>query len=226
MKLSIIIPTLNEAENIVSLLKALQYLRKINHEIILVDAGSTDKTIELAKKWVDFIELSKKGRAIQQNSGAKVANGDVLLFLHADTHLPETFLNEILVLKKSTNFNWGRFDVQLSGKQLGFRVIEFMMNFRSRLTGIATGDQAIFVKKEMFEQINGFSNLSLMEDIDLSSRLNKISKPYCSKLKVITSSRRWEQNGLINTIILMWWYRLQFFFGVDSHKIEQKYYSD
>ncbi|MFK5892995.1 MAG: TIGR04283 family arsenosugar biosynthesis glycosyltransferase [Pseudomonadota bacterium] len=225
MKLSIIIPTLNEESNIVALLKKLQYLRLIKHEVIMVDAGSRDTTIELAREWVDQIVLSEKGRAIQQNTAAKKATGNVLLFLHADTQLPENFLDEILVIEKNNQYHWGRFDIQLSGKNAGLRIIEFMINLRSRLTGIATGDQAIFIQKHVFDQINGFANLSLMEDIDLSTRLKKISKPYCSKLKVKTSSRRWENNGLLKTIVLMWWYRLQFFFGVDSRLLEKKYYS-
>ncbi len=225
MKLSIIIPTFNEASNIVCLLKKLQYLRKVNHEVILVDAGSTDATVELAQEWVDCIESSEKGRAFQQNAGAKKATGNFLLFLHADTFLPENFLNEILFLEQSRQFCWGHFDIHLSGNHPGLRLIEFMINLRSRLTGIATGDQAIFVKREVFDQMDGFADLYLMEDIDLSTRLNKISKPYCSKLKVTSSSRRWEKNGLIKTVVLMWWYRLQFFFGVDSKVLEKKYYS-
>jgi rSAM/selenodomain-associated transferase 2 len=225
MKLSIIIPTLNEEKNIVSLLKGLQYFRQSQHEVILVDATSTDKTVELAKGRVDKIVICDKGRANQQNAGARIARGDWLIFLHADTLLPTNFLEEICNIDLYNEYHWGRFDIRLSGPHPGFRLIEFMINTRSRLTGIATGDQAIFIRKTLFNQIGGFTNLRLMEDIKLSSSLNKISKPYCSKLKVITSSRRWEKNGIIKTILLMWWYRLQFFFGMDTKLLEKKYYS-
>jgi len=225
MQLSIIIPCLNEEENIVSLLKTLQFLRQLKHEVILADGGSTDNTIEYAEKWVDSIVVSKKGRAIQQNTGAKVANGNWLLFLHADTFLHPNFLDEFIKIDKLDQYNWGRFDISLSGLNPGLRLIEFMINLRSRFTGIATGDQAIFVRKSIFNRVGGFADLALMEDINLSSALKRLSKPYCSKLKVKTSSRRWEKNGLIKTILLMWWYRLQFFFGVDSRILEKRYYS-
>ena len=225
MKLSIIIPCLNEEKVIAKVLTSLQYLRLSQHEIILVDAGSGDKTIEIARDWVDHIVISEKGRALQQNLGAKKATGNYLLFLHADTFLPVGFIHQIEQLELSSQYDWGRFDIQLSGYHPGLRLIEYMINLRSRLTSIATGDQAIFVRKKVFQQIGGFANLSLMEDIDLSTRLKKISKPYCSTLKVKTSSRRWEKNGLLKTVLLMWWYRLQFFFGVDSKVLEKKYYS-
>jgi rSAM/selenodomain-associated transferase 2 len=225
MKLSIIIPCLNEEKNIVSLLKSLQYLRQSQHEVILVDAGSSDNTVKLARPWVDHLVISKKGRAIQQNAGAKIATGHWLVFLHADTFLHQHVEKEILKINQMHQYQWGRFDIHLSGRHSGLRLIELMINIRSRLTGIATGDQAIFVRKNAFKQIGGFANLCLMEDIYLSRSLKKISKPYCSKLKVNTSSRRWEKNGLIKTVLLMWWYRLQFFLGVDSKLLEQKYYS-
>lgn len=222
--LSIIIPTRNEASHIVSLLTPLQIFRQAGVEIILVDAYSTDATVILATPLVDSIIISVKGRAVQQNKGAALAKGKYLLFLHADTILPPQFIDEIKLCDQLHKNHWGRFDVKLSGRRIGFRIIELMMNLRSRLSGIATGDQAIFVQKKSFTDIGGFASLQLMEDIDLCSRLKKLSKPYCSKLKVVTSSRRWEKNGLIKTIVTMWWYRLQFFFGVDTHRLEKQYY--
>ncbi len=225
MKLSIIIPTLNESPHIVDFLNHLIPLCHSACEVVLVDGGSMDKTIELAKKFVDNIVVSKKGRSIQQNTGAKKATGDYFLFLHADSVLANDFLKEIEFIASSEQCQWGHFDVQLSGSHKGLRVVEYMMNLRSRLTGIATGDQGIFVSKKLFFQVGGFADLALMEDINLSSRLKQYSRPYCSKLKIKTSSRRWEKNGIFKTILSMWWYRLQFFFGVDSKKIEKRYYS-
>jgi rSAM/selenodomain-associated transferase 2 len=223
-KLSIIIPTLNEENSIVKVLNPLQYVRQLGHEIIIVDANSSDRTIEFAQVLADKIVYSEKGRAIQQNRGAKVASGNHLLFLHADTYLPAQFINEVQSCYHSKDKCWGRFDVSLSGSHKAFRVVECMMNLRSRITSIATGDQAIFVHKKCFNQVGHFKKLQLMEDIELSSRLKKISKPYCSRLKVMTSSRRWEKNGIIKTIVSMWWFRLQFFFGVDSSILVKKYY--
>ncbi|MFK5985309.1 MAG: TIGR04283 family arsenosugar biosynthesis glycosyltransferase [Pseudomonadota bacterium] len=229
MKLSIIIPTLNEAVHISKFLNNLKILcdkqLATEYELILVDGGSSDQTLKLAKNCVDKIIHSEKGRAIQQNAGAKHAIGEYLLFLHADSYLSKIFFKEIENLNSSSQLVWGRFDVVLSGAHKGLRVIEFMMNLRSRVTGIATGDQGIFVTREAFEQLGGFADLALMEDIELCARLKKQSPPYNSKLKIITSSRKWEKNGIFKTMRLMWWYRLLFYFGVDSKILEKKYYS-
>ena len=217
MKLSIIVPTFNEEKTISSLLNNISNTCNIAHEVIIVDGGSSDQTLYLADKNSNIIVESKKGRAIQQNAGAKIAKGNYLLFIHSDSFLPEKFYTDI-------KNDWGYFTVKLSGQSKAFRVIEFMMNLRSRLTSITTGDQGIFVLNNLFKEVGGFANLSLMEDIELCTRLKKKAKPYSSRLKITTSSRKWERNGVAKTILSMWWYRLQFYFGIDSKVLEKKYY--
>jgi len=221
-KLSIIIPTLNESGQIEHCLNGLQLLRQQDHEVILVDGGSIDNTVSLATPLCDCVIQSKKSRAIQMNMGAAKATGDCLLFLHADTTLPSGITDLFLRIENIEN-KWGRFDIKLSGHHFLFRIIEQCMNLRSRLTGIATGDQAVFVGKELFFSINGFPEIALMEDIAISRLLLKQSKPICFKEKAISSSRRWEKNGIIRTIFKMWFLRLLYFFHVDVNKLARIY---
>ena len=212
-KFSIIIPTLNETQSIVNCLSALQTYR-VYAEIIVVDGGSTDNTDKQALSLADKVMTSDRGRAIQMNAGANVATGDVLIFLHADTFLPKNALNRI-----ATNIDdreqWGRFDIELKGRHPMLKVVASFMNWRSRLTGIATGDQAIFVNKALFDSIGGYPEIGLMEDIALSKLLKGISSPVCLKDKVLSSGRRWEQFGVYKTILLMWSLRLRYFFGTN-----------
>lgn len=221
--ISVIIPTFNEARTIQHFLQALQILRQQGHELILVDGQSNDKTIQLASPFVDQLFSSQKGRAKQQRLGAKKAKGDIFLFLHADTQLPPHAIEDILE-KCDNNSAWGRFNVQLSGDSWFFRIIEKMMNKRSCWTGICTGDQAIFVTRLLYKQVKGMPNIALMEDIELSKRLLKYHKPLCLDSIVITSSQRWEKNGILNTILLMWSLRLQYFFGTKPADLLKKYY--
>ncbi|MFC1748656.1 TIGR04283 family arsenosugar biosynthesis glycosyltransferase [Pseudomonadota bacterium] len=221
MKISIIIPTFNEVDNIEETLLPLQAWRQQGHEIILADGGSHDETIALAEPLVDQVVNSPKGRANQMNCGAKNTNGDVLLFLHADTRLPHN--SPRLIRHALQQKQWGRFDVALTGQHRMFRVIEFMMNQRSRLTGIATGDQAIFVTRALFEKINGFAKIPLMEDIEFSKRLKKNGQPACVHNKLTTSSRRWEEYGIFKTILLMWRLRLAYFFGAKPEQLKKSY---
>jgi rSAM/selenodomain-associated transferase 2 len=221
MKYSIIIPTLNEAPIITSTLTRLQNLRPVV-EIIIADGGSTDNTVDLAAAYADQVISSAPGRALQMNAGARQANGDVLIFLHADTLLPEKALDLIKQSISSTS-PWGRFDIRLSGRQFMFRVIALMMNWRSRFTGIATGDQVIFVSKEAFYAAGQYPEINLMEDIALCKALNTISTPVCLNAKVTSSSRRWEQNGIFQTIVLMWVIRLLYFLGADPNVLAQLY---
>lgn len=224
MKLSFIIPVLNESENIRRILQPMTAFRHNGHEVIIVDGGSHDNTVELSQPLVDQVIESAKGRAKQMNNGASQATGDVLVFLHADTCLPEFATQMIETGLKKSNGLWGRFDVELSGSKSILRIIATVMNLRSRWTGIATGDQCIFVRREAFDKINGFPELSLMEDIALSKQLKKLSRPVCLRDKVITSSRRWEQQGVFQTILLMWYLRARYFFGSSTEKLEQIYY--
>lgn len=221
MKISIIIPVLNEETNLARLSDHLQTLAQL-HEIIIVDGGSRDNTLSVAYQLTDKVIVSHPGRAVQMNSGAEIASGEVLLFLHADTFLPEDGLQIISALSSEKNV-WGRFDVRLSGKRFVFRLIEALMNLRSCVTAIATGDQAIFIERNLFQHVGGFPEIALMEDIEISRRLKKIVKPLCIKQKVITSSRRWEKNGVVATVLLMWKLRLYYFFGMSPEKLKQLY---
>ncbi len=221
-KLSIIIPTLNESNQIKSCLDKLQLLRKQGHEVIVVDGGSIDDTTSLSLPLSDHVIQAQKSRSIQMNAGAKIASGDYFLFLHADTSLPAV-THELFIKLNQDKEKWGRFDVALSGRQFLFRIIEQCMNLRSRLTGIATGDQVIFVKKELFDEINGFPEIALMEDIAISKLLMKHAKPVCLNDKVLSSSRRWEQNGISKTIFKMWILRLLYFFNYDTNKLAKIY---
>jgi rSAM/selenodomain-associated transferase 2 len=221
IKFSIIIPTLNEAQAIENCLAALQPLRE-SCEIIVVDGGSTDNTIALAMPLVDKAISSAKGRALQMNAGAQCAMGDVLVFLHADTFLPDDGLKHIANAIKN-NCQWGRFDVSLSGTHPMLKVVAFFMAWRSRLTGIATGDQVIFVEKKLFDSVGQYPAIALMEDIVLSKRLKKISPPACLYAKVTTSGRRWEQFGVFKTIFTMWNLRLRYFLGEDPQVLADLY---
>jgi len=223
MKLSIIIPVYNEVKNIVTALRRLQDYRLQGHEVIVVDGGSQDNTFDCAVGLVDKLLKSKPGRATQMNTGAAQATGDVLVFLHVDTELPR-LANKLINEAMDNQYQWGRFNVSLSGQHVLFRIIETMMNWRSRVTGIATGDQAIFVRRTVFQQVAGYPEIKLMEDIELSRKLKFFGKPACIKTRAMTSSRKWEKNGIVRTTLLMWWLRLLHFFGVSPEKLHSRYY--
>jgi len=222
-KISIIIPALNEADHIETCLSGLQGLRNGGHEVIVVDGGSTDNTQKLAMPLVDKILQHEKGRARQMSAGAKSASGDIFLFLHADTCLPENADEHMLACIKESEYCWGYFNVQLSGTHWLFRMIERCMNLRSRMTGIATGDQAIFMTRWIYEEVGGFGEIALMEDIVMSGKLCRIIKPVCLRQKVITSSRRWERNGIVHTIFKMWRLRLAYYLGADPVSLARQY---
>lgn len=223
MRLSIIVPVLNEAEALGSTLARLQPLRQSGHEVVMVDGGSSDGSPALAVPWADRVLVAPRGRARQMNAGAAAASGDMLLFLHADTLLPNDAAQRVLEGLVASGRGWGRFDVRLSGRHPLLRVVERLMNLRSRLTGIATGDQAMFARRALFEQAGGFPILPLMEDITLSRRLKRLGRPLCLRARVITSSRRWEERGVLQTILLMWWLRLMYFLGVPAERLEGLY---
>jgi len=216
---------LNEAECIEQTLKPLQLLRNEGHEVILSDGGSQDGTLNLAKPMVDHIVSSPQGRATQMNHGARAASEEILWFLHADTLITNDAHTQLMADLLATTKVWGRFNVRLTGTQRIFRLIEGMMNLRSCISGIATGDQGIFLWQHVFMEIGGFDEIPLMEDIALSRKLKKLSRPLRLKQKLITSSRRWEEQGVINTIILMWKLRLSYYFGVPAQKLADRYNS-
>ena len=221
--LSVIIPVLNEADIIVSALSSLRCLREAGHEIIVVDGGSNDDTPLLSEPLANRVISSPSGRACQMNAGAKIARGSILLFLHADTLLPENSDRLIFSGMARTGKKWGRFDVFLSGRHSLFPIIAWLMNLRSRLTSIATADQAIFVERGLFEAVHGFPEIDLMEDIAMSKILKRTGKPLCLWHRVLTSSRRWEKNGILRTVLQMWVQRLAYFLGVDPRHLARCY---
>lgn len=279
MSLSIIIPTLNEAEHIGALLADLAPLRAEGAELILVDGGSSDATLARAGTSVDLVLNAPRGRAAQMNTGARAARGDLLWFLHADTRVPDAapaalrqvfeaaacprhpdqtgdecpavnykrlifrggpYMSlrgrprecpgERLCERFRSRFRgcfrgcfWGRFDVRLSGRHPLLRLVERGMNWRSRLTGIATGDQGIFVSRAAFERVGGFPPLALMEDIALSAALRRLARPVCLRARLLSSSRRWETRGVLRTILLMWRLRLAYALGADPARLARRY---
>ena len=218
MRLSIVIPVLNEAAVIGAALAALAPLRRCGHEVVVADGGSEDGTCELAAPLADRVILAPRGRARQMNAGAAVATGEGLLFLHADTRLPAC-ADDLIFLSLEKHL-WGRFDVRIEGAHPLLRVVAFAMNLRSRLTGIATGDQAIFVRRAVFA---GFPEIALMEDLAFSKSMKRHSPPACLRAKVVTSGRRWERNGVLRTVLLMWRLRLAYFLGVSPDEIARRY---
>lgn len=221
--ISIIMPVLNEQAILARCLQPLQALRNRDCELIVVDGGSQDHSVEIAAPLANRVVRAEKGRAAQMNVGAKVARGEILWFLHGDS-LPPTAADELIRQALHGKHHWGRFDVQLSGNQPLLRIVEVSMNLRSRLTGIATGDQGIFVRRTVFEKIGGYPQIPLMEDIALSRALKRIGPPACLSQRIITSSRRWEQNGVLQTILLMWRLRLAYFLGADPAHLARSYY--
>ncbi|GAA0807179.1 TIGR04283 family arsenosugar biosynthesis glycosyltransferase [Psychrobacter piscatorii] len=234
MKISIIIPLLNEVDNLPHLISHIHTLSPAPQQVIVVDGGSTDGSMtaaynllkalpKMTPSSIDWhiIEFTA-GRACQMNAGAKRATGDVLLFLHADTQLPTDAIHQ--VQRAMAEHDWGRFDVRLDSSHPLLKVVGMMINKRSRLVSIATGDQAIFIKKFLFERLDGYPDQPLMEDVELCKRLKTISRPACLKSTVTTSARRWQQHGYFRTIFLMWHLRFDYWRGVSPDSLKQRYY--
>ena len=218
------LPILNEEAQVAACLGALQPLRGQNSELIVADGGSRDRSVALAEPLADRVVVGPRGRAAQMNAGARQANGDILWFLHADSLPPPDALSLIRAALAGRERGWGRFDVRLSGRRPSLRMVEFSMNLRSRLTGIATGDQGIFVRRDLFERIGGYPPIALMEDIALSRALKRYGRPVCLRQRVLTSSRRWERDGIARTVLLMWRLRLAYFLGADPDRLARSYY--
>jgi rSAM/selenodomain-associated transferase 2 len=221
-ELSIIMPVLDEAPHIGAPLQLLQALRRQGVELVVADGGSRDGTVQLATALADRVLVAPRGRASQMNAGAAACRGQVLLFLHADTRLPDDALPALLRAVDG-GAAWGRFDVRIDGRQPLLRLVERLMNWRSRLSGIATGDQAIFVRRDVFERVGAYPDLPLMEDIALCSALKRIAAPACLRQTVITSARRWEKHGVARTILLMWRLRAAYFLGADPARLARRY---
>lgn len=221
---SIIVPVLNEADVIADSLSAIRNACTATTEILVVDGGSNDATAEIARALCDRLLISRRGRARQMNAGARSASGTILWFLHSDSRVPKHADELIRTMLAKGTTDWGRFDVQLSGTHSMLRVIERLMNWRSRATGICTGDQGIFVSRKLFNKLGGFPDIALMEDIAMSRLLRRSGRPLCLSQRLVTSSRRWEQNGILRTILLMWKLRLLYFLGVAPETLARKYY--
>ncbi len=221
--ISIIVPALEEAGGIVPVLAPLQAWRKRGHEVVVVDGGSRDATVALAARLADRVLVTPAGRARQMNAGAAVGRGDVLLFLHADTRLPAGADADI-ARGVARGSGWGRFDVRLSGRHPALRVIGAAINLRSRLGGMVTGDQALFLRRELFERVGGFPAVDLMEDLELSLRLRTHGPPLCLRGPAITSGRRWERYGVVRTVLTMWWLRSAWACGVAPAWLARRYH--
>jgi rSAM/selenodomain-associated transferase 2 len=221
-KLSIIVPVLNEAEGLAATLDALAPLRVAGHQLIVVDGGSHDDTVALGRERADQVIDGPRGRARQMNVGAACAQGEVLLFLHADTRLPPA-ADEHIAAAVSRGAVWGRFDVRIEGRSRWLPLVASMMNLRSRLSGIATGDQAMFVRRDVFQRLGGFADQPLMEDIELSRRLRAVRRPVCLRARVVTSGRRWDSRGAWPTIVLMWRLRWRYWRGAAPEELAKAY---
>lgn len=222
--LSVIVPVLNEREVLSQLVTTLDELDA--EQVIVVDGGSDDGTCQwLEEHWKSDSKLlirSKPGRARQMNAGAELATQDMLLFLHADSRLPSGAKQEICS-GGASRIHWGRFDIEFDTQQLVMRVIANFINWRSRLSRVSTGDQGLFVHQSLFKGVGGFDPIPLMEDVVISAKLRKLIWPHCSHLKVVTSARRWQQEGVTKTVLKMWWLRLAFYFGVAPDDLAAKY---
>ena len=229
--LTIVLPVLNEAATLAPRLLALQPLRARGARVVVADGGSADGTLELARPHADLALVAPRGRGAQMNAGATASRSlvgkfagaaDTLLFLHADTALPQE-ADHCIQQALQSGAVWGRFDVRIDSPRPVFRVIERLMNLRSRWSGVATGDQAVFVRRTAFEAVGGFEDIALMEDIALSRALRRLSRPACLRQRVTTSARRWEQHGVWRTVLLMWRLRAAYFLGADPAQLALRY---
>ncbi|HSO83523.1 TIGR04283 family arsenosugar biosynthesis glycosyltransferase [Thiocapsa sp.] len=221
--ISVVIPTLDEARGIVALLNEIAPVRAAGGEILVVDGDSPDDTARIAAPHADRVLTAPRGRAAQMNAGAAASRGDLLVFLHADTRAPIETLLRLPDLLARSGRSWGRFDVRIEGRHPLLRLVAWSMNQRSRLTGIATGDQAIFVERALFERVGGYPDIALMEDIALSRRLKRRGPPLCVHDRVVTSGRRWESKGVVRTVLLMWWLRLAHALGAHPDRLSRIY---
>jgi rSAM/selenodomain-associated transferase 2 len=220
--LCIVVPVLDEAETLAPRLRALQPFRQRGVRVVVVDGGSQDGTLAIAREHADLALTAPRGRAAQMNAGAAACPAEVLLFLHADTELPE---HADALVRRATRSPqaWGRFDVRIDSPRWPLRMVSALMNHRSRWTGIATGDQALFVRHELFDRVGGFPDLPLMEDIAISRALKRHVRPVCLRERVTTSARRWESHGVWRTMLLMWRLRAAYFLGADPRQLAIRY---
>ncbi|HEY7556518.1 MAG TPA: TIGR04283 family arsenosugar biosynthesis glycosyltransferase [Candidatus Binatia bacterium] len=221
MRVSVVVPVLNEERTIARTLAALLPMKP--DELFVVDGGSSDGTWETCRSLGVEILTAPRGRAAQMNYGAGQATGDVLLFLHADTRLPPTAFSDMRDALGDPRCVGGRFDVQLDSDHWMLRVIGAMISLRSRLSKVGTGDQGIFVRREVFQRMGGFPEIPLMEDIAFCRALKRLGAVACLKSKVITSARRWELNGVWRSIFRMWTLKSLYLLGVSPHRLKRFY---
>ncbi|MDH5356585.1 MAG: TIGR04283 family arsenosugar biosynthesis glycosyltransferase [Gammaproteobacteria bacterium] len=220
ISISIIIPTLNEAGYLSQALTTLfDNIDQSRVEVIISDGGSQDATLAIAGQFPCRITSGAMGRSIQMNQGSQLAKGEWLFFMHADSSLPVNWRSEIENAEA-----WGFFPVKLSGQSGLFRIIEYAMSLRSSITNIATGDQGLFFKRSFFNQLTGFPEIPIMEDIAISKNARQLYNPGIANSAIITSSRRWEKNGIVKTVLLMWWLRLAYWFGASPDRLHRLYY--
>jgi rSAM/selenodomain-associated transferase 2 len=221
--LSIVMPVLNEAAGLPAVLQALAPFTARGAQLIVADGGSDDDTVALAQAAGAHVVAAPRGRALQMNAGAQQARAGVLLFLHADTLLPHDADRLIAQALADGTAVWGRFDVRITGQSPLLRMVAAMMNLRSRWSGIATGDQAIFMTRAAFDAVGGFAAQPLMEDIEMCKRLRRLSRPACLRATVLTSGRRWETRGVWRTVLLMWRLRLAYWCGASPERLAALY---
>jgi rSAM/selenodomain-associated transferase 2 len=222
VRLSLILPTLDEGDLALECVQRLAPFRAAGHELILVDGGSEALPADRLASAVDQLLVTSPGRAVQMNRGASVAQGEIFWFLHVDSRVPAE-AEQAIIKRLVSAPGWGRFDVRLSGRHPLLRLVERLMNWRSRWSGIATGDQGIFVHRSLFEQVGGYPEQELMEDIEISRRLKRIARPHALRERLIASSRRWEREGILRTILLMWGLRLAYRLGVSPSRLAARY---
>jgi rSAM/selenodomain-associated transferase 2 len=223
MRISVVIPVLNEEKSIATTLAALAPLKP--HELIIVDGGSSDRTAEICNRLGATVLSSLRGRGLQMNQGARQTTGDVLLFLHADTRLPGSAFGDILRALRNPQCVGGRFDVKLDGAHWMLGVVGAMISLRSRLSRVATGDQAIFVRREIFIELGGYPDIPLMEDVAFAQALKRRGAVACLRSRVVTSARRWEREGIWGTIFKMWMLKSLYLVGISPVRLK-RYYGD
>jgi len=227
MRLAVIVPVLNEERAIADTLARLAPLRARGAVVIAVDGGSSDRTVERARAAADHVLVAPRGRAGQMNAGARHALADpaidTLLFLHADTRLPDDADREVRAACAGRKSAWGRFDARIEGDAPALRFVAALMNLRSRATGICTGDQCLFATRALFDTLGGYAEIPLMEDIEFSRRARRVARPIALRARVTTSGRRWERHGVVNTVLLMWRLRLAYFLGADPARLAAAY---
>jgi rSAM/selenodomain-associated transferase 2 len=221
-KLSVVVPMLNEAATIASTLDALRRGAP-DAEIIVVDGGSTDASVAIVRPLCDTLIDASRGRALQMNAGARASQGDVLVFVHADTIVPSTFATDIASALSDPAVVGGRFDVKLDDNALPYRIIGAMISIRSRISRTGTGDQAIFVRRDVFDRLGGFPELELCEDLEFSRRLKRTGRIACLRTRVTTSARRWNRDGVVRTVVRMWLIRGMYLMGVPPARLKRMY---